>query len=59
MNVVQIPRKYLRSAPWSPNIMGATERAKLTTSVATYGVVENMVVRPTDDSHYEVLSGNL
>ena len=38
--------------------MGATELTKLKKSVTTFGVVENMVVRPIDVKNYEVLSGN-
>ncbi len=38
--------------------MGATELAKLKTSVAIFDIVENMVVRPIAENIYEVLSGN-
>ena len=60
MNVVEIPLDRLCAAGWSPNTMGATELAKLKTSVTIFDIVENMVVRPVDEnsSAYEVLAGN-
>ena len=58
MNVVEITLECLHAADWSPNIMGATELAKLKTSVAIFDIVENMVVRPIAENIFEVLSGN-
>ncbi len=47
----------LRPALWNPNVMSPDRLAKLHRSVAEFGVVENLVVRPQVDS-YEVISGN-
>ena len=38
--------------------MSDAELAKLKASIAMFGVVENMVVRPIAENNYEVLSGN-
>ncbi|MHB1006526.1 MAG: ParB/RepB/Spo0J family partition protein [Chloroflexota bacterium] len=57
MEIKQIPLDSLRPAKWSPNLMAPERLAKLRRSVAEFGLVENLVVRPNGDG-YEVLSGN-
>ncbi|MFQ5874640.1 MAG: ParB/RepB/Spo0J family partition protein [Dehalococcoidia bacterium] len=57
MDLVELPLSDLREAPWNPNIMSPEMLARLERSIARYGVVENLVVRPVGDG-FEVLSGN-
>ena len=54
MKSVDLCLEHLREAPWNPNHMDATMAAKLRNSIARYGVVENLVVRPLDGNTYEV-----
>ena len=35
----------------------ATEQAELAASIVAHGLLENLIVRPTDNDHYEVLVG--
>lgn len=58
MKVVDIAMNKLREAPWNPNKMDESMLARLTESIKRYGLLENLVVRPTADGTYEVLSGN-
>jgi len=58
MGVVNLGVDRLKEAPWNPNQMEDAMVAKLRNSVARYGLVENLVVRPLGDNTYEVLSGN-
>ena len=58
MDVVTLPLDRLREAPWNPNVMSEAMLEKLSASVMRFGIVENLVVRPTADGANEVLSGN-
>ena len=57
MQVCDLPLALLHEAPWNPNKMGPDLLAKLQRSIEDYGVVENLIVRPSGKG-YEVLSGN-
>ena len=58
MNLIEIPIDKLREAVWNPNYMDEVNRDRLIESLSRYGLVEPLVVRPGEDSSYEVLSGN-
>ena len=58
MQVVDIPLERLHGALWNPNIMNHSMMDRLRKSVHSYGLVENLVVRPIGDAKYEVLGGN-
>lgn len=58
MQTVDINLTELRPAPWNPNQMDEMMMERLRESISRYGLVEPLVVRPLDDSLYEVLSGN-
>ena len=58
MEVVEISLHRLREAPWNANSMGPDMIARLKESIARYGFLENMVVRPLGEGAFEVLSGN-
>jgi ParB family chromosome partitioning protein len=58
MKVVDIALNKLREAPWNPNKMDESMLSRLTESIKRYGLLENLVVHPTPDGEYEVLSGN-
>ena len=58
MRTVDVSLIELRPAPWNPNQMDETMMERLRESISRYGLVEPLVVRPLDDSLYEVLSGN-
>jgi len=58
MKTIDIELKSLREAPWNPNRMDETMMERLRESISRYGLVEPLVVRPINDNHYEVLSGN-
>jgi ParB family chromosome partitioning protein len=58
MQMVNLPLDQLKAAPWNPNQMDAAMLQKLRESLTRYGLVQNLVVRPVDDTRYEVLSGN-
>lgn len=58
MKVIELPVSALRPAPWNPNAMDPAMAARLKTSIARFGLVENLVVRPKADGTFEVLSGN-
>ena len=57
MEVINLHLDRLLEAPWNPNTMTPAMREKLRNSIARYGLVENLVVRPLGDN-FEVLSGN-
>ncbi len=57
MELLNLHLDRLVPANWNPNTMGSDLVEKLASSIRTYGVVENLVVRPMGDS-FEVLSGN-
>jgi len=57
MEVINLHLDRLSEAPWNPNTMVPAMREKLRNSIASYGLVENLVVRATADK-FEVLSGN-
>ena len=58
MKTIDIKLTELRPAPWNPNQMDERMMERLRESISRYGLVEPLVVRPLDDSLYEVLSGN-
>ena len=58
MKVIELSIEILKEAPWNPNRMDGLTLKRLTESIKRYGLVEPLVVRPTEDNHYEVLSGN-
>ncbi len=58
MKTVDISLIVLKPAPWNPNQMDETMMSRLRESISRYGLVVPLVVRPLDDSLYEVLSGN-
>lgn len=58
MKVVDLGLALLRQAPWNPNVMDSTMRRYLQKSIARFGILGNLVVRPLIDGAYEVLSGN-
>ena len=58
MNITDIPIDQLTEAPWNSNQMDEAMLARLTNSLRRFGLVSNLVVRPIDQSSFEVLSGN-
>src|SRR5918992_2971622 len=58
MQMVNLPLDQLQEAPWNPNQMSQAMMSRLRESLARYGLVQNLVVRPLDKGCYEVLSGN-
>jgi DNA modification methylase len=56
----EIPLELLEPAPWNPNRVSAEVASKLERSIDTFGIVENLVVRPhpIKPGSYEVISGN-
>lgn len=61
MEVVMIPLAHLHRAEWNANRVDELTLVKIRNSLAQFGVVENLVVRPhpeMDAGEYEVLSGN-
>lgn len=58
MKIVDISLDNLKEAPWNPNQMDEKGIKRLKNSLKRYGLVEPLVVRPLDNTDYEVLSGN-
>jgi ParB family chromosome partitioning protein len=58
VKIVEISLDKLEEASWNPNREEASMLQHLKESIRRYGLVEPLVVRPSQDSHYEVLSGN-
>lgn len=58
MKITDIHLNNLKEAPWNPNQMDEKGIKRLKNSLTRYGLVEPLVVRPIDESNYEVLSGN-
>jgi ParB family transcriptional regulator, chromosome partitioning protein len=58
VKLIEISLDKLIEAPWNPNREDANMLQHLEASIRRYGLVEPLVVRPTQDSHFEVLSGN-
>jgi ParB family chromosome partitioning protein len=58
MRIIDINLDQLFEAPWNPNQMQPDDLARLKKSLQTYGLVQNLVVRPLDTDRFEVLSGN-
>ena len=58
METVDISTTKLRPALWSPNQMDKRMMERLRESISRYGLVEPLVVRPFNESLYEVLAGN-
>ena len=52
LNLLQISPLNARKTP--PR---ATEQAELAASILAHGLLENLIVRPTDNDHYDVLAG--
>ena len=58
MKVNELPIENLIEATWNPNHVDERGHNRLKESLSRYGLVEPLVVRPKEDSSYEVLSGN-
>lgn len=58
MKIVEIPIDQLKGAPWNSNAMEEAMLDRLKESIRRYGLVQNLVVRPTGSDCFEVLSGN-
>lgn len=58
MKIIDISITNLRPALWNPNYMEEAMTEKLRQSMDVYGVVSPLVVRPTGEETFEVLSGN-
>ncbi len=58
MKIIELSVENLNEAPWNPNQMDEVTFKRLIESINRYGLVEPLVVRPSVDSQYEVLSGN-
>jgi ParB family chromosome partitioning protein len=58
VEVIEISLDRLREAPWNANSMDPDMLARLKQSIARYGFLENLVVRPLDEDAFEVLCGN-
>jgi len=58
VDVIDLPLDLLHPAEWNPNRMTPASLARLRESLARFGVVSNLVVRPLAEGSYEVLSGN-
>ena len=58
MQLVDLPMDVLRDARWNPNVAEEATLRRLRESLFRYGLVQNLVVRPTRCASYEVLSGN-
>ena len=58
MEVRMIPIGRLVEAPFNPNRMDLDMESHLRLSLERFGLVQNLVVRPSDDDKFEVLSGN-
>ena len=52
LNLLQISPLNARKTPPT-----AAEQAELAASIAAHGLLENLIVRPTDTKHYDVLAG--
>lgn len=49
-----IPRAQLRAAPWNANVVDNATLQKIRTSIRTFGIVENLVVRPLPTVHDDI-----
>ena len=58
MKITDIMLNQLQEAPWNPNREDANMLEHLKESIRRYGLVEPLVVRPAQNSYFEVLSGN-
>jgi len=58
VKITDIMLNQLQEAPWNPNREDVDMLHHLEASIRRYGLVEPLVVRPAQDSHFEVLSGN-
>ena len=54
-----IPLNLLRISPLNARKTPprAAEQAELAASIVAHGLLENLIVRPTDTEHYDVLAG--
>jgi len=51
MEIINLPLDQLCEAPWNPNRMEEEMLSKLRRSISRYGLVENLVVRPSAGGH--------
>ena len=58
MDLMNLHLEQIQDAPWNPNRMDDIALNRLRESLSRYGLVQNLVVRPTGARRYEVLSGN-
>ena len=58
MKTVDLPTDQLSEAAWNPNRMDQASSGRLRQSLARYGLVQPLVVRPIGKARYEVLNGN-
>ena len=58
MKIIDLPIDKIQEALWNPNRMDEAMLRRLKESLSRYGLVVPLVVRPTDNSNYETLSGN-
>ena len=58
MDWMNLRLEQLQDAPWNPNRMNDPGLMRLGESLTRYGVVQNLVVRPSGEGSYEVLSGS-
>ncbi len=58
MQLIEIPLDKLEEAPWNPNQENEVMINHLKENISRYGLVAPLVIRPKEDSHFEVISGN-
>jgi ParB family transcriptional regulator, chromosome partitioning protein len=58
MTITDLPLEQLLEAPWNSNQMDEATLFRLRKSIQVYGLVQNLVARPSGHDKYEVLSGN-
>lgn len=58
MRLTDIPVANLAPAPWNSNEMDLAMLEKLRRSVATFGLVEPLVVRRSGEDRYEIIGGS-
>lgn len=57
MELIDVPLKLLREAPWNPNEADEATLRRLTASIGRFGAVLPLVVRPLGEA-FEVIGGN-
>ena len=58
MQTIDLQLDQLQPAIWNANVMDGVALGRLQESLTSYGMVQNLVVRPLSEDIYEVLSGN-